>query len=107
MPAAALLGMWVRLGGSDNPSSGGLDMSLVRVQAHRAQGEQAMVSVSQLYPVPDVEPLVAAAYRNDVNVGSTGSIDLADLDPMPLSLAPDKRCQGLMGIKMLISMVAW
>jgi Endonuclease NucS len=41
----------------------GLDISLVRVQAYRAQAEQVIVSVSQLYPVPDVEEFTVAPVR--------------------------------------------
>lgn len=41
----------------------GLDLTLVRVQAYRGQGEQVIVSVSQLYPVPDVEDFTVAPVR--------------------------------------------
>jgi hypothetical protein len=41
----------------------GLDVTLVRIQAYRGQGDQMIVSVSQLYPVPDVEEFTVAPVR--------------------------------------------
>jgi hypothetical protein len=38
-------------------------MRLVRLQVYRAQGEQVIMSVSQLYPVPDVEEFTVAPVR--------------------------------------------
>lgn len=41
----------------------GLNVTLVRIQAYRGQGDHVIVSVSQLYPVPDVEEFTVAPVR--------------------------------------------
>lgn len=41
----------------------GLDVTLMRVQAYRGQDDHVIVSVSQLYPVPDVEEFTVAPVR--------------------------------------------
>jgi alkylated DNA nucleotide flippase Atl1 len=44
----------------------GLDITLQRVQAYRAFGDRTIVTVSQLFPVPDVEEFTVSPQRQQV-----------------------------------------
>jgi len=44
----------------------GLDITLLRVQAYRVFGDQTVVTVSQLFPVPDVEEFTVSPQRAQV-----------------------------------------
>jgi hypothetical protein len=76
-----------------------LDMSLIRLQAYRAE-EKIVVSVSQLFPVPDVEDFMVAPARSSKSASEESNV----LPELPWTTDELRQLRGLAGPTVLAAL---